>query len=124
MDQKICLDTDICIEIIKGREIGVVRRIIDKQVFISAISAFELYLRNTNLDAIDFFMNQVEILSFDGNVARLASSIDKELKISGNILDLKDLFIAATCMAYNCKLLTLNRRHFERIKGLELLDVK
>jgi len=62
----------------------------------------------------------VQILSLDDNSAKKASELYKLLSKKGEILDLRDLFIASICLNNNLKLLTLNRKHFERVPGLEL----
>jgi predicted nucleic acid-binding protein len=38
-------------------------------------------------------------------------------------IGIKDTFVAATCLVQNLPLLSVNARHFERIAGLELIDL-
>lgn len=125
MEQKICLDTDICIEIIKDTPEG--RKALDMienyEIFLSSVSVFELYLRDFNLDKIDFFLEKVNILNFDGVLAKNASYLVKDLRERGSLIDFRDVFIAASCIMNDCGLLTLNKKHFERIRGLKLLGV-
>jgi len=125
MDQAVCLDTDVCIEIIRDTPNG--RRVIDlvenKEIFISSISVFELYLRNFNLDKIDFFLEKVSILSFDTLAAKKSSEIDKKLKKKGKILEIRDIFIAASCLSKDLELATFNIKHFEKIDELILLKL-
>ncbi|MBS3153200.1 type II toxin-antitoxin system VapC family toxin [Candidatus Woesearchaeota archaeon] len=125
MEQKICLDTDICIEIVKNSQVG--RNIINSapggEALISSITVFELYLRETNLDKVNSLLDKFNVLPFDGNTAKIASGISKSLKKSGFLIEIRDIFIAATCIGNKCSLATLNKKHFERIKGLEILDV-
>lgn len=125
MEQKVCLDTDVCIEIVNespnGKEI--INNVLNKEIFVSSITVFELYLRETNLDKINDLLVDFDILPFDENVARIASDISKSLKKSGLLIEFRDIFIAATCIGNKCSLLTLNKKHFERIKGLEVLDI-
>ena len=83
---------------------------------------FELLLRETNIHQIENFIKDLELLSFDSIAARKASGIQKELKAKGRIIDIRDLFIASASIANNCILATLNKKHFENIKGLKLLD--
>lgn len=125
MEQKICLDTDICIEIINDTSLGkeAIEKIKDFQIFISTISIFELYLRESNIDKIDFFINKFFILPFDDSCAVKSSEMTKELKKKGKIIDFRDIFIAATCVINNCSFITLNRKHFENINELKLLKM-
>jgi tRNA(fMet)-specific endonuclease VapC len=36
------------------------------------------------------------------------------------LLEIRDILIAATALAYDLPLMTLNTRHFDRIEGLQL----
>ena len=125
MEQKVCLDTDICIEVIKNTEVGknTLDVIAKSHVFISTITVFELYTRKTNIDKINFFLDKVDILDFDTRCAKIASKVHNSLKEDGTLIDFRDIFIAATCIENNCVIATLNKKHFERIKGLEILDI-
>src|SRR3989344_4284338 len=119
MEQKVCLDTGVGIEIIKDTATGVriLGLIEEHEIFISSISVFELYLREFNIEKIDF-------LDFNHLTAIKASDISKYLKDKGLVLEFRDIFIAASCIVNNCSLLTLNKKHFERINGLRLLGPK
>ena len=125
MDQAVCLDTDVCIEIIKDTSNGekVIELIKNKDVFISSISVFELYLRNFNLDKIDFFLEKISVLNFDTITVKKSSEIDKKLKEKGKILEIRDIFVAASCIVKSLELATFNIKHFESIKELKLLKI-
>ena len=58
MDQKICLDTDASVEILKNTDKGntLLNLIGDSKVFISTISIFELLQRETNLSSVEKFL--------------------------------------------------------------------
>ena len=56
------------------------------------------------------------------NVAEIASSIAKKLKAENKIIEFRDIFIAATAIANNMPLTTLNIKHFNRIDDLELIE--
>lgn len=123
MDKAVCLDTDVCIEIIKGTSKGIqiTETIAEKEVFISSISVFELYLRNFNLDKLDLFLQKVYVLDFDTITAMRSSDIDKDLKKKGKLFEIRYIFIAASCIVNNLGLATFNFKHFESINGLSLL---
>ncbi|MBI4159419.1 type II toxin-antitoxin system VapC family toxin [Candidatus Woesearchaeota archaeon] len=125
MEQKVCLDTDVCIEIVNERPNGkgIINSILDKEIFVSSITVFELYLRETNLGKINELLVDFNILPFGVITAKEASAISKSLKKSGLLIEFRDIFIAATCIENKCSLVTLNKKHFERIKGLEILEV-
>ena len=124
MDQKICLDTDVCISII--RQQGYYKEILNKifylRTYITPITVFELLLRTTNIYQIENFIMDLNLLDFESRAARKASDVQKELKAEGKVIEIRDLFIGSIAIANNCTLATLNKKHFENIKGLKLLD--
>ena len=124
MDQKICLDTDISVEILKNTEKGTsFLNLTDKsEVFITTVSIFELFLREKNLHPIEELLFRTNILDFTELSARKASEILKELKNKGKMIDMRDLFIASTAIINKCALATLNKKHFENIREVNLLD--
>lgn len=124
MDPKICLDTDVCIEILKNTEKGAkfLDLIENEEVFIASISIFELFLRETNTYPIEKLIFESNILDFSEICARKASDISKELKSKGRIIEIRDLLIASTAIVNNCTLATFNKKHFENIKELRLLN--
>jgi len=123
LDQKVCLDTDVVISILKGddRFHYLLDGILLSEVFISAVTLFELFLRDTNLDDIEKFRNRVKILDFDELASRKASFIYKSLKKKGKLVATQDIFIAATCLVNNCRLATFNKKDFENINDLKLI---
>lgn len=124
MDQKICLDSDVSVEILKSTEKGkiLINEINEYEVFISSISIFELFQRETNLYSIEKLLFKINILDFNELSARKASEIIEDLKRKGKMIDIRDLFIASIAISNNCTLATLNKKHFENIKELKLLN--
>lgn len=53
--------------------------------------------------------------------ADIAVNINMNLKRKRKLIDIADLFIAATAIAYDLPLATLNRKHFERIEHLNII---
>ncbi|MDP4012932.1 MAG: type II toxin-antitoxin system VapC family toxin [Candidatus Nanoarchaeia archaeon] len=123
MEQKVCLDTDVVIAILNNEEraIQLIEKIKQSRVLITSITIFELFLRKTNLHAIEIFRNKVQVLDFDEDSARKASEIFKELQKKGKIIDFRDIFIASICLLNKCSLATFNRKHFENIPKIELI---
>ena len=124
MDTKICLDTDVSIEILKNtaKASKLLDLTKDSEVYITTISVFELLLRETNLDAIEKLLLRTTILDFSELSARKAAEIFKDLKGKGQLMPLRDLLIASIAIANNCTLATLNVKDFENIKDLKLLN--
>lgn len=124
MDQKVCLDTDVAIGILTQdkRVEHLIPKLKDYEIFITSITAFELLLRETNLEIAKRFINDFEVLHFKEKEAIKSSAIFKDLKKRGSMLDIRDVFIAGICISNNCSLATLNKKHFERIGELSLME--
>lgn len=91
---------------------------------ISSVTEFEIY-RGALLGQIAFWdklLQKVAVLSFDKTASRIAVDINAELKRKRNQIEIADLFIAATAVANDLKLATLNKKHFDRIEALSLMD--
>lgn len=91
---------------------------------ISSVTEYEIY-RGALLGQIAFWDNllkKIEVLPFDKAASRIAVDINAELRRKRKQIDIADLFIAATAVANNLKLATLNKKHFNPIKALTLMD--
>ena len=91
---------------------------------ISTITKYDIYSGAT-LDQLVFWDNVlllVEILPFNEFAVDTAVAINAELKRNRKQIDLADLFIAATAVAHNYSLATLNRKHFDRIDSLNIIE--
>lgn len=69
------------------------------------------------------FFDKVTILPFSKAVSDKAVSITKQLKASNKLIEVPDIFIAATAIAYNLPLATLNLKHFQRIEDLGIVEI-
>ncbi|MCE6990359.1 type II toxin-antitoxin system VapC family toxin [Dyadobacter sp. CY323] len=69
------------------------------------------------------FFNTVEVLPFDKAVNIIAIQVFKQLKTASKLIEIPDILIGSTAIAHGYKLATLNRKHFERIAGLSLVDL-
>jgi len=68
------------------------------------------------------FFNTVTILPFNKPANDAAIAITRQLKAKNKLIEVPDIFIGATALANNLKIATLNRKHFERIPGLEIVE--
>lgn len=91
---------------------------------ISAITEYEVYSGATTvqLPFWDDLLQKIKVLSFDKDVVKMAVSINNRLKQKRKQIDLADLFIAATALANNLAFATLNKKHFERIDELKIIE--
>ena len=124
MDEKICLDTDFIINLINDKDRSEIffSDYDSLEVYTTTINIFELFLRATNLEEVYNLLNRIGIFDLNKDAAILASEIYKNLKSSGNLIEFRDIFIAAISIVNGCTLATLNKKHFSRIKGLKLLN--
>ncbi len=70
----------------------------------------------------DFFQSLSEVYTIDEKVAKQFGELRAYLKKTENVMEDIDIFIAATCLVYGLTLITENRKHFSRIKNLEIFS--
>ncbi len=94
------------------------------QFQISAMTEYEVYSGATTaqLPFWDNLLDKVKVLPFDKDVVKLAVIINRQLKHKRKQIELADLFIAATAIANNLPFATLNRKHFDRIDNLNIIE--
>jgi predicted nucleic acid-binding protein len=64
----------------------------------------------------------MDVVHFTDEMVAKAHEIVLELKRKSCLIEIGDVMIAATAMVQKIPLATLNRKHFERIEGLTLVD--
>ena len=99
-------------------------------VGISLISLAELYeglLTSSTPEKdepiLQDFLASVEPLTLDDETCRIFARERRHLRAAGTLIGDFDLLIGATALRHDLTLLTNNRRHFERIQGLNILSV-
>lgn len=127
------IDTDWVIHFLHGNEKIVMKLIsFNKKgsLAISIISLAELYegiyyssdpLGNEN--ALQWFLSGVSILGIDDEICRIFGRERGTVRQQKKMVSYFDLLIGSTCINYNLSLLTNNRKHFEMIKGLNILSL-
>ena len=125
--ENILIDTSILIDHLRKQKK-------DKTIFyrlsfqynyvISSITEFEFSVGSTppNREFVEKLLSKLPVLPFDSACVKTAIGIYHNLKSKNQLIPLPDIFIAATAITYNLQLLTLNRKHFERMKDLKLLS--
>ncbi len=91
---------------------------------ISAITKYEIYAGATanQLEFWDSVLQAITVIPFDEAAVDTAVDINTKLKRKRKQIDLADLFIAATAITHNLSFVTLNRKHFERIDELIIIE--
>lgn len=124
------LDTDICVEIIRGRAPQIIDRLLslaDDEVMISVITLSELEFgvwRSENPDknaqALLNFTSFLKVAPFTSAAAATYGRIRAELARKGTPIGPLDTLIAAHAVAANVVLISNNTREFRRIEELHV----
>ncbi|MBE3588347.1 MAG: type II toxin-antitoxin system VapC family toxin [Thermoanaerobacteraceae bacterium] len=127
MAERVVIDTTVLIAHLrsKSRAETVFERVVNRysKCLISAVTAWEIEYgavragRNSDLD---YILPLVEVMPFGLPEARVAAKIYAGLVSRNQVIEMRDVFIAATCLANDLPLVTENRGHFQRIEGLTL----
>lgn len=91
---------------------------------ISAITKYEIYsgASQSQLDFWNTVLEAIEVIPFDEASVDTAVDINTTLKRKRKQIDHADLFIAATAITHSLSIATLNRKHFDRIDTLNIVD--
>jgi len=104
------LDTSVVIEIFGGNKkvLDYLSRDMDKVFGISCITEFELFCVELKEREV-IMLDNLPTREFDKKAGRIGGYIFRDLKRAGKMPKIKDLLIAATCIANNDKLLTMDK---------------
>jgi tRNA(fMet)-specific endonuclease VapC len=72
---------------------------------------------------VEAILTRVPILWIDLPIARIHARLWAELVKQGTMIGLHDSWIAATCLAHDLSLLTMNLREFSRVVGLKITNL-
>lgn len=94
------------------------------QFAISAITKYEIFsgASEGQLKYWNDVLQAIIIIPFDETTVDHAVVINSVLKSKRKQIALADLFIAATAVSHNLPFATLNRKHFDRIVGLMIIE--
>jgi|SRR3989344_1261910 len=130
----VCLDTDVIINFLRNDKSSVelLKKMISegKVLTTTAVNSFELWKgayrsrSESGLGAVEKFLASVNIFSLDERSSKKAAEIFEGLASRGETVDSLDVLIGAIAIQNREKILTLNRKHFERIPGIELADLR
>lgn len=129
--EKIVLDTDVLIGLLRNDQTTTeLVKALEKENELGAtdINAFELYRgayksnkSEGELAATKGLLNTLFLAGTNAAAMELAAKIIIDLERKGNPVDIRDLFIGSICLVNSFKLLTRNKKHFEKLKGLKLV---
>lgn len=124
------LDTDTCIEILRGNLAVIERRMAtDDEVVTTWITAAELrygaaksVAPKKNHALVTKFLATLPVLGLDAASAEIFGEAKALLEKQGQRLADADLLIAAIAAAHGASVVTGNRKHYTRIPGVSLED--
>ena len=93
-------------------------------IYVSAVTVYELYMGATTKDKekdVLVITGNFTVLPFTDTVAQKAAERYHKLRLSNQMIEFRDIFIAATCIVHELPLVTLNKKHFKRIDGLKII---
>lgn len=128
-----CVDSTFLVDLLRGRETAVIEAAKleeEGKIVASQISVFELLYgvhkqkhinHRRRAKQLEKLFARLILLDFDYKAASLAGKLLGELARKGKIIDVLDLLIASTILAngYNV-IVSKNRKHFGRVKGLKV----
>lgn len=121
------IDTGIFIEHLRARDKTQTTLYLlaeNDNLCISAVSVYELYMGATTSDKVkdvEHLINGLTVLPFDDTVAITAAEIFLKLKRNNQLIEFRDIFIAATCITNELPIATLNKKHFKRVDKLKII---
>ncbi|MEM7353259.1 MAG: type II toxin-antitoxin system VapC family toxin [Acidobacteriota bacterium] len=126
------IDTSVFIQIERSGEQpdALLQSVGEEPVFLAAITASELLhgvhransavRRERRERFVEAILQEVPILPFDLEIARVHSRIWADLASCGQMIGAHDLLIAATALAREHQVVTSNAREFGRVEGIDL----
>jgi len=125
----ILADTDVLIDALRGRDPSRARieeGLRQDGLATTTITAFELGSGARNdrqAGAIADLLAPMRVIPFDLDAAQVAADIRQRLERSGEPIGMADYLIAGIAISRSLPLLTRNRKHFDRVPGLRLVDL-
>jgi len=126
------LDTSFLIDLLRGKNPAALERAKEldekfERKSIASISVMELWrgamqshLQEVEKKDINNLLSSLLIHPFNENEAKKAGEVEAELKKSGKMIDLEDIMIAGVALVHNETILTRNKKHFSKIKGINI----
>ncbi|MBI2676017.1 MAG: type II toxin-antitoxin system VapC family toxin [Candidatus Aenigmarchaeota archaeon] len=134
MEDRIVVDSDILVNFLRNKkeEVELLKRMSRQATLATTdINAFELYYgayksskQDENLAATKGLLNSLLLLSTSEDSMEMAGKIITDLEKRGKPMEIRDLLIGSICLTNSIALLTGNRRHFENMEGLKIIETK
>jgi len=110
----------------KNKDNSLLSHLISKyeELCISPLVLYEILVGQTESPVFDSnaVLDKLTLLPFGEADVTRAAEIRRTLKKKNKLIDHLDILIAAGAIVHDVPLATLNRKHFEHIEGLILVD--
>ncbi|MEO1006365.1 MAG: PIN domain-containing protein [Cyanobacteria bacterium J06638_38] len=126
------LDTTTISDILRRNPLVLnqMRKVSPTEVYISSVSQYEIeygFIKSPNSrrrfeEDLKRLYQEIGCIPLTTEIATIAATVASQLKEKGKPIGLPDVLIAATGLAENLVVVTINTKHFERIKSIELVD--
>jgi predicted nucleic acid-binding protein len=125
----ILADTDVLIDYLAGMP-PVAKQVLEfvqaDRLHTSAVTCFELLTgarEGRRGDSVRSLIANLPVLPIDREVAARAATVRQQLARNGVSIGMADSLIAGVALVSGMPLLTRNRKHFDRVEGLNLIPV-
>ena len=124
----ILLDTDICIELLRGntKVLSHMQRS-PEPIAVSFITAGELYYGafnssdpGSNSRLIMSFLESLNVIQSDNGIMGKFGELKANLRKTGQMLPDADIIVASTCLQNCNRLITGNIKHYNRFESIKL----
>lgn len=125
-----CIDTDFLVAVLRGKKEAQNRMTeLDREgrQATTSVSAFELFYgahkseeSKNNLGMTNALLGRMDILPLDLDSSDKAGKILTDLAKEGGVIDFRDALIAGISLSNSLTVMTRNKDHFSRIKGLKV----
>jgi len=129
--EKYVLDTDILIDFLRGKDkaVSIVKKLKEKGFLATTIiNVFELFWgayrlrKKEKINIVRRLIERLEILPLNEKVAESAGKEIAYLESIGLPIDIRDLLIGIIAKEHNYIIVTGDEEHFQRIRGLEVVN--
>ncbi len=96
----------------------------DASLFVSAVTVYELMMGATDFQKrndVEILLQDIPVLPFSHEVSIKAAEIYHDLRRQNQLIEFRDIFIAATAIIFHFPVKPLNHKHFRRIDLLEIV---
>lgn len=126
----IAADTDVLIDFLTGVEpvaAQISGYVAADQLQTTAVTCFELLSgagEGKRGDTIRRLLAALPVLPLDRDAAEQAAAVRRELDRAGQTIGMGDSLIAGIALTHGVRLFTRNRKHFDRVANLKLVDIE